>query len=37
MVDLNVGNVITIAIISIAAYAATKWAAKAAGFDVSWL
>jgi hypothetical protein len=37
MVDLNVGNVLTIAIISIAAYAGTKAALKAAGVNVPWL
>jgi hypothetical protein len=37
MVDLNIGNIVTISLISIAAYAATKYALKAANISVSWL
>lgn len=37
MVDLNVGNVVTIGLISVAAYAAIKFGLKATGMSVSWL
>lgn len=37
MIDLNIGNFITIALISVAAYAATKAICKAAGVSTSWL
>ena len=37
MVDLNVGNVVTIGLISVAAYAAIKFGLKAAGVSPSWL
>jgi hypothetical protein len=37
MIDINVGNIVTIGLISIAAYAATKYALKATGMSVSWL
>ena len=37
MVDLNIGNVVTIGLISVAGYAAIKFGLKAAGVSVSWL
>lgn len=37
MIDLNIGNAITIAIISVAGYAAVKFALQAAGVSVPWL
>ena len=37
MVDLNIGNVVTIGLISVASYAAIKFALKATGMTVSWL
>lgn len=37
MVDLNIGNFVTIGLISIAAYAALKFGMKAAGVSVDWL
>lgn len=37
MISLNLPNVATIAIISIAAYAAFKAGSKAVGFAPSWL
>lgn len=37
MIDLNVTNVVTIALISVLAYAGLKAGLKAAGIDSSWL
>jgi hypothetical protein len=37
MIDINLGNVVTIGLISIAAYAAAKYALKMTGMSVSWL
>lgn len=37
MISLNVANVVTIAVISVAAYAAFKAGSKAIGFSPSWL
>lgn len=37
MIDINLANVITIALVSVAAYAAVKAGLKAAGMDTSWL
>lgn len=37
MVDINVTNLITIGIISVASYALIKAGLKMAGVDVSWL
>lgn len=37
MIDINMGNVFTIAIISVLGYAALKAGLKAAGVDTSWL
>jgi hypothetical protein len=37
MISLNVGNVITIGVISVASYALLKFGLKAAGMNVSWL
>lgn len=37
MIDINVGNVITVGIIAVASYAAIKMALKAANVDASWM
>lgn len=37
MISINVPNVVTIAVISIAAYAAFKAGTKLVGYDASWL
>jgi hypothetical protein len=37
MVDINVGNIVTIAIISIAAVALANAGFKAAGINTNWL
>ena len=37
MIDLNITNLVTIGLISVASYALIKAALKAAGVDVSWL
>ena len=37
MISLNIGNIVTIGVISVAAYAAVKFGAKMAGVNVSWL
>lgn len=37
MISINVPNVITIGLVSIAAYAAFKAGSKALGFSPSWL
>ena len=37
MVDINIGNVVTIALISVVGYAAVKAGLKAAGVQVDWL
>lgn len=37
MVDINIGNFITIGLISVAAYAAAKYGLKMAGIEPSWL
>lgn len=37
MISINIPNVLTIAIISIAAYAALKAGSRAIGFDTSWM
>ena len=37
MIDLNVTNLITIGLISVASYALVKAGLKMAGVDVSWM
>jgi hypothetical protein len=37
MIDLNIGNILTISIIGVASYAALKFGLKAAGVDTSWM
>lgn len=37
MIDLNVGNIVTIGLISALFYAGVKFGAKAAGVNVAWL
>jgi hypothetical protein len=37
MVSLNIGNIVTIGVISIASYAALKFGLKMAGVNASWL
>ena len=37
MVDLNIGNIVTIGLISVGGYALAKWANKASGLNLSWL
>ena len=37
MISLNIGNIVTIGVISVAAYAAVKFGLKAAGVTTSWM
>lgn len=37
MVDLNIGNFVTIALISVVGYAATKLALQKLGLDTGWM
>ena len=37
MIDLNIANFISIALISVAGYAALKYALQMLGLDVSWM
>jgi hypothetical protein len=37
MVDINIGNVVTIGIISIASYAAVKFVLTKTGYAPSWM
>jgi len=37
MIDLNIANFITIALVSVAGYAALKWALEMLGVNTAWM
>jgi hypothetical protein len=37
MISINIGNIVTISVISVAAYAGLKFGLKLAGISPSWL